>query len=402
LLSRASSLLPAGAPERLDLLPIIGESLEGTAHHVRAGEIYAEAVEGATRAGHRRIEGRARLGRASVEFVTDPTISPIGIVPEVEQAIGILEEVGDNEGLVKAWLLMGDAHFYQGRALDGQRALERALEHLDPGASPRRANAIFFALGMCLLEGPAPLGRAVAFSRERLDLARQKGRRSLEADMLHLLGIGETRRGRFKAGREALTHSTAISEELGLRYMAQWSKRSLGHLELLAEDPRGAEHALRWSYEVLDEMDLKGSLGEAAVPLADALCRQGRNDEATRVLEKVKDEWASGDASIEAPLLIVKAKLLMSERQYEHAKRLAAQAVELVETTDWACLRADTLFAYGETLSRADCNNDAISALRQALGVANDKEYVAAARRATRALEKLEQSSVVDASRSPH
>jgi class 3 adenylate cyclase/tetratricopeptide (TPR) repeat protein len=393
-LSRASRLLPARAPERLRLLPIIGESLEGTANHARAGEIYAEAVEGAARVGDRGIEGRARLGRAQVNFVTDPTISPQESVAEVERVIAILEEVGDQQALVKAWRLMGEALFYQGRALEGQRALERGLKHLGPSVSPRNENATFFAMGMCLLDGPTPLAHAVAFSQERLRLARHNWRRSLEADMLHLLGIGEARRGRFKTGRQALTDSTAISEDLGLRYMAQWSRRSLGHLELLAEDPRAAEQALRWSYEVMDEMDLKGSLGEAAVPLADALLKQGRCDEATRVLEKVQDDWATGDASIEAPLLIVRAKLFLAEGRYDRAKRLAAQALRLVKTTDWACLQADILLAYGEVLLLADCTEDAISILRRALKVAKDKEYVVAARKAARYLEKLERSSV--------
>ena len=85
---------------------------------------------------------------------------------------------------------------------------------------------------MCLLDGPTPLERAVAFADERLELARASGLRSLEADMLHVLGAGEARRGRFGPARLSLAQSTAISEELGLKYMAQWSRRSLGRLEL--------------------------------------------------------------------------------------------------------------------------------------------------------------------------
>src|SRR5439155_12729881 len=38
-LSRASALLPPSAVERLELLPIIAESLEGTANHARASEV---------------------------------------------------------------------------------------------------------------------------------------------------------------------------------------------------------------------------------------------------------------------------------------------------------------------------------------------------------------------------
>ena len=60
-------------------------------------------------------------------------------------------------------------------------------------------------------------------------------------------------------------------------------------------------------------MGLNSSLGETAVPLAEALYDQGRDDEADETLKTVKDEWASGDASISAPRLAVRAKLLAAD-----------------------------------------------------------------------------------------
>ena len=380
LLSRASSLLPHSALERLELLSVLGESLEGIADHARASdEIYAEALAGAVAGGHRAVEGRVRLGRAGVEFVTDPTVGPDEIVAEVEEAIAILEEVGDQQALAKAWRLIGETRLYQGRAADGQRALERALDRVDLDASLRTATAVFFAMGICLLEGPVPLDRAFSFAQDRLELARGMGRRSLEADMLHLVGIVEVRRGRLDPGRSLLAQSTAISEELGLRYMAQWSKRSIGQLELWAEDHVAAERALRESYQVLDEMGLMSSLGESAVPLADALCGQGRHDEAARFLEKVSDDWSSGDVSTAAPLLMVRAKLELAERRSDHAERLLNQALELVDATDWACLRADTRLAYSDMFSQMSDTGRAVSILRQALDIAEAKQYAVAA-----------------------
>jgi class 3 adenylate cyclase/tetratricopeptide (TPR) repeat protein len=389
LLSRAASLLPRRVPERLELLPIIGESLEGTANHARAKEIYAEALEEAIAAGHRAVEGRARLGRAHVDFVTDPSVSLEEIVEKAKEALAIFEEVGEHQALAKAWRLIGEARAYQGRAAEGEQALGRALDHLDLELSQRDANATFFAMGMCLLEGPVTLERALAFSQERLNLARQSGRRSLEADMLHLVGIGEGRLGRLEPARQALADSTAINEELGLRYMGQWSRRSLGQLELAAEELESAEQALRRSYEVLDEMGLTGSLAETAVPLADAFYRQGRFDEAARLLDKLDDDGTNDDASVAAPLLMVRAKLATVEMRYEDADDLAGRALELVEATDWACLQADTLLAYSEVLSRMDCASRAIAILRRALQIASAKQYVVASRKATHKLEEL-------------
>lgn len=390
LLSRARSLLPHGALERLELLPVLGESLEGIAAHARASEeIYAEALAGAVAVGHKAVEGRVRLGRAGAEFVTDPAVGGEQTIAAVQEAIAILEEVGDQQTLAKAWRLIGEARLYQGRAADGQQALERALDYVDLDVSLRTANAIFFAMGMCLVEGPVPLDRALSFAQERLEMARGAGRRSLEADMLHLVGIVETRRGRLDSGRSLLSQSTLISEELGLRYMAQWSKRSLGHLELWAEDHEAAERALRESYQVLDEMELMSSLGESAVPLAEALCGQGRFDEAARFLEKVSDAWSSSDAGTAAPLLMVKAKLELAARRTDHAERLLSQALELVDATDWDCLRADTRLASSDVLSQMSDTGQAVSLLRQALHIAEAKEYAVASRRAARKLEEL-------------
>jgi len=388
LLSRAAALLAPDARERLELLPLIGLSLEGTANHTQAGEIYAEALERAHAAVHPGVEGLARLGRAHVWFVAEPEVGAEEIVAEAERAIPMLEQARDERGLVDAWRLVGEARMYDGRAREGQSALERALAHLGAESSPRDLNALSFTMGMCLLDGPAPLERAVSFARERLELARERGIRSMEADMLHVLGVGEGRRAGFEQARRALADSTAISDELGLSYMAQWSERSLGRIELSAGDSRAAERALRRSHDLLSDMGLNSSLGEAAVPLADALYHQGRHDEAGRLLESVKEEWASGDVSIEAPRLSVRAKLFAARGWDQHAERVALRALRLVRRTDWACLRADVLLSYAEVLRLAGRDDEAVPILREALGVAEGKGYAAAARTALRLLEE--------------
>jgi tetratricopeptide (TPR) repeat protein len=242
---------------------------------------------------------------------------------------------------------------------------------------------------MCRLDGPLPLDQAIAYAGERLEFARARALRALEADMLHVLGVAEGRRGRFDPGREALSSSTAISEELGLAYMAQWSKRSLGQLELAAGNPPAAERALRSSQEVLIEMGLNSSLGETVVPLAAALYAQGRYDDATDTLKSVKEEWASGDASVDAPRLAVRAKLLAAEGLDIQAERAIERAMRLVDRTDWVCLQADTLLAHAEVLRLADRLADAEPSLRRALQIAESKGYSVAAKGARVLLEEL-------------
>jgi class 3 adenylate cyclase/tetratricopeptide (TPR) repeat protein len=389
LFSRARKLLPDGDPRVVRLLLMIGESLEGTANHAKAGEVYGEALEAGMRLEDPGIEGRARLGRAHVWFVVDPERPSSEVVAEAERAIELLEAAGAEEAIAEAWRLVGEARMYEGRAAQGRIALERALGSLDVETEVRSVNAVSFALAMCLIEGPANLAEAAAFAAERLELARAHGLRSFEADMLHVLGLAEGRRGRFEEGRTALETSCTISDELGLRYMAQWSKQSLGRLELAAGDFRAAEAALRTSYEVLLEMGLRSTLGETAVPLADALHEQGRGQEASELLEAVKDDWVSGDASTEAPRLAVRAKLFAARGWDEHADRAIRRALRLVRRTDWRCLQVDTLLAHAEVLRLAGLQDEAIASVHEAVGVAQAKNYVAAEQRAAAELEAL-------------
>jgi tetratricopeptide (TPR) repeat protein len=352
------------------------------ANHTKAGEVYEEALERALARGDSRVEGLARFGRAHVWFVANPDVTASQIVAETELAIGLLTDSGERNGLVDAWRLLGEARMYEGRAGDGQQALEHALELVDPDRVPRKWNAISFAMGMCLLDGPAPLADATAFARERLAAAHDRSMRSMEADMLHLLGVAETRAGRFAEARQSLEASAAISEELGLLYMAQWAQRNLGHLELAAGNPRLAESALRKSWDVLTAMGLNSSLGETAVPLAEALHEQGNDDQANETLRVVKEEWASGDVSISAPRLAVRARLLAAEGWAKLALDTAARAVRIVRRTDWMCLRADTLIAHAEVARLAGEYEVASESAAEALTVSEDKGYAVGVARA--------------------
>jgi tetratricopeptide (TPR) repeat protein len=176
--------------------------------------------------------------------------------------------------------------------------------------------------------------------------------------------------------------------------MSQWAKRSLGRMELLAGDPAAAERALRESWDVLTAMGLQSSLGETAVPLAEALYTQGRHDEADAALKALKDEWASGDAAVNAPRLAVRAKLLAAEGWTRLAEETADRALRTVRHTDWLCLQADALLAHAEVMQAAGRERDALASAEQALSIAETKGYEAVALRA-RALSPIPEPAPV-------
>jgi tetratricopeptide (TPR) repeat protein len=364
------------------LLPMIGEALEGNAEHAKAKELYERAIEAAGAGRDRRVEAYSRVRRAGVRFLIEPEADAGDLTAEAEAAIETLEREGDDLGLAEAWRLIGEVRVSQGRAEEGRQAFEQALAHIDRELAPRAWNAVLCEFGMALVDGPSPLEEAAAFGREQLAIARAEELRGVEADMLHVLGAALGRSGDFDAGRAALAESSRISDELGLRYMAHWSKRSLGHLELAAGDPAAAERALRECWDLLLEMGLDSSLGETAVPLAAALQAQGRNQEASEALQAVKDEWASGDATIAAPRLAVRARLQAADGFTTTAVQTADRALRLVRRTDLLCLQADTLLAHAEVARLAGDYDAALGSTLEAERISDAKGYAVGIERA--------------------
>jgi hypothetical protein len=60
-----------------------------------------------------------------------------------------------------------------------------------------------------------------------------------------------------------------------------------------------------------------------------------------------------------------------------------------VARTDWRCLRADVLLAHADVLRAGGREDEAIASLREAVEVADAKDYAAAERRAAAELEAL-------------
>ena len=139
-------------------------------------------------------------------------------------------------------------------------------------------------------------------------------------------------------------------------------------------------------------MGLNSSLGETAVPLAEALYAQGRFDEADGTLKAVKDEWASGDASVSAPRLVVRAKLLAADGWTRLAEETADRALRMVRATDWLCLQADALLAHAEVMQTVGRTDEALAGAREALRLATEKGYEAAARGAQAVADAVEPS----------
>ena len=107
--------------------------------------------------------------------------------------------------------------------------------------------------------------------------------------------------GRFAEARELFGRARALLEEVAPVWMAGPLTQAVGLVELLDGKPAAAERELRAGYETLRAIGEVTLMSTVAGILADAICAQGRYEEAeqyTRVSEEsayrsVGPNWSS-------------------------------------------------------------------------------------------------------------
>ena len=112
LLTRAAALLPDSHAERRELLAILGSALMRTGDFSRAEGALTEALEAAHAAGDRRLEMRTLIERELFRSFTSSEESVEEIVAVADSAIPLLQELGDDLGLAKAWWLKSEVHMH--------------------------------------------------------------------------------------------------------------------------------------------------------------------------------------------------------------------------------------------------------------------------------------------------
>jgi predicted ATPase/class 3 adenylate cyclase len=383
LLQRAVELLPAGAPGRPELLVDLGSALLETGTIELADAVLAEAAGAVDLTADPRRAWRVRLDCLLLRFVHGrEQRSNDEVGREAERAIAALTELGDDAGLARAWLLLGEVHNVLGRMAAMAEAAERAMDHARRAGDLPRVDLAISRLGIALPFGPMPVEEAIGRMRELLDQTR--GRR-WEAWTLRAMARLEARRGRFAEARALLAKGMAIVEELGLRFSLSLFLLTGGEIEAFAGEPAAAERQLRDSYELCKRLGDKRYI-EVATNLAEVLHLQGRDEEALWFTEEV-EALAEQDIPEQFLWRKARAKVLAARGEVEEAERLAREAVALAERTDHLEEHANALMTLAEVLRRAGRADEATPALRDALDLLRQKGNTVLARRAQQALE---------------
>ncbi len=371
LLQRAIVLLPQDERRHRELRCELGIALRAAGDAAGAESMLAETMRDCREAGDRPLEMRALVEHAFVQVLHQSGMPASVLLDATDEAIPVLESVGDDRALGRAWLLAGFAHGgHGGRYGRWEESAERALVHY------RRAgwstSTCLGELAAALYFGPTPVPDALARC-ERL-LADEVTDRLGHANVLVFTGGLVSQLGRFDEARDLVGAAGSIYAELGHRpALAAYTASVLADLELLAGEAGRAELMLR---EVCAELEHErdfGHLASRAGDLAEALYVQGLLDDADAWTRVAETHAAVDDFGAQVRWRLVRAKVAGRRGELEPAERLAREAVELSEASDGLNRLAKVQRDAAEIAELAGRTAEAAAALSRALELYEQK-----------------------------
>ena len=219
LLERAAALLPVDDGRRLSLLPTLGRALREGGQLERADAVLLEALEHGRASGERGIAADASIALADLRFhrTAQTGVGREDVLRDVDAAIQVFDDVGDQAGLARALTLGGKLRFWGGEAGAALTDLERAARYAhDAEDDAQEAEALQFVLA-AIRFGPTRVEEALRRAGEIR--ARGGSNRRLEVGLLQTCAHLEAMEGRFDAARTSIAQAKALAEEHGLHVL---------------------------------------------------------------------------------------------------------------------------------------------------------------------------------------
>jgi class 3 adenylate cyclase/tetratricopeptide (TPR) repeat protein len=339
LLTRAVALLPDSSEPRREILPLLGGALMRTGDFDRAERVLTEALESAQAAGDERLELRTLIEREFFRTFTAPEGSVEGIVAVADRAIPLLERLGDDLGLAKAWWLKSEVHVNACRWAARADDLDRALVHARRAGDRHEQATLVSLLVQALYYGPTPVAEAIRRCEEFL--AESGGNRLVEASITSSLAGLRAMEGDFENARRLQDDAREIYEQLGARFRIAARSLVAAEIELLDGNADEAVKILAWAYDALREMGATSVMSTMAAFLADASYASGDTPAAVRHAEISAEHAADED-------VVTQVMWRIARGTAEEDEELLREAVRLAEATDYPDLQARALAALGE------------------------------------------------------
>jgi class 3 adenylate cyclase/tetratricopeptide (TPR) repeat protein len=389
LLGRAVALMPEGSLEALELLMLLADALFALGEFARADTLVNQAAEGARASGQRALELRASIQAQQQRYWHEPEGASEALRGIAEGSIPELERLRDDRGLALAWQALHQVHSGEGNAAAMSTAADRFLFHARRAGERRLQEAALAASAMATWLGATPAEAAIARLEQVLSEATSA---SNDGFFWILLGDLHSQRGDHTDARRLAAHSRAHHEELGQTTRAAGLTMASGWTELRAGDAPAAEAELRPAHETLEAIGERGARCGVAAVLAEALYQQDGLDEAEQFTRASEEAAASDDVIAQVGWRGVRAKVLARRGEGSSALRLAREAVELSEPSDYLIMKAQAYEALGETLRLLGNPEEARPAFERAVELYEAKGDVVDSARLLEQLKALQPS----------
>jgi class 3 adenylate cyclase/tetratricopeptide (TPR) repeat protein len=363
---------------QLRSLVLQSEVLEELADYPAAIDAATHAVALAEDLGDRPSALRAELVRIISRGQVDPAHT---MAIAREEATAVLEEAGSLAAVElhdRAVRVLALLSFFEGRTAETVEMVGELLDRA-PTMSRRARQEIAGLLGISAYFGSLPIQEAFAAIDRARDL--QGDSPSGEAHDLRvragLLGMID----RFEEAHVAVDRSKALFEELGTPMAVVSTNQATAETLRLEGRLDEAERLLREMIEAYDSIGETGFNSTISGILAQVLCDLERFDEADVFSEKSRSLAAVDDFASQALWRMGRGRVFAASGAFEEALRLADEAVEIMERTDYLVFQGDGHEVRGQILESAGRGDDARAAFEEALDRYERKGNVVAAAR---------------------
>jgi len=372
---------------QLRSLVLLSELLQELADYPAARDTAMRSIAVAEAIGDRPSAVRAELVRIATHGQIDPARTMAISHEEATAALDEAERLADVELRDRAMLVLALLAFFQGRTSATVEILDELMERA-PTMSRRSRQQIAGMVGISAYFGSLPLDEAFA-ALDRADVLLGDSP-SGEGQRLRvragLLGMA----GRFEEAHVAIDRSVALFEELGTPNAVVVSNQATAETLRLEERLGEAERVLREMHEAYEAMGETGFNSTICALIALTICDLGRYDEADSFAEKSRMLAAEDDFASQGLWRMARGRVLATSGAFEEALRLADEAVEIMERTDYLVFQGDGLEVRGQVLVAAGRGDDARAAFEEALIRYGRKGNVVSAARVRAQLDGLE------------
>ena len=365
-----------------ELTGLVGE-LSGAAQE------YENVKRAAARAGDEEIGLRAEVWRLVASTMTDPSVDEALLLGLADQLESLAREVDRNQGVITAEIARSQVALNACRWMENLSALERARALIDRRQDPGLWHGTHTAICNALRYGPVPAPQAIS-QIETEASAREAPGVSGEGFSAPLAAM----QGRFDEARAMLASARAYLLDRGLVRAVGGSSLPGGYMEMMAEDYEAAVREFSSGIKILQGIGETGVLSTLAALEAVAFYRLGRLDEMEAAVTLARESGSPNDIATQVEWRCAAAMAAADDRRLEEAERLAREAVERVEPTDFCELRADAFEALAHVEARAGRPDSWNAALQRALAEYDQKAHLVGAARIRRQLNAPQPESV--------